>query len=77
METPILVQETNFNVQNQSVRAFSADGTKVATISLNDANVYIWDVTSGELLRTYEGHSYGVSSVTIFSRWNEGCVGII
>ena len=42
---------------------FSPDGTKVAT-AYTLKKVKLWDVTSGECLRTLEGHSYAVLSVS-------------
>ena len=55
--------------------SFSPDGTKVASGS-GDTTVKLWDVTSGECLQTLEGHSSDVYSVSFFSRWDEGCVGV-
>ena len=54
--------------------SFSPDGTKVASGS-DDKTVKLWDVTSGECLQTLEGHSECVKCV-VFSRWDEGCVGV-
>ena len=36
----------------------------------------LWHVTTGECLQTLEGHSNAVRSVSFFSRWDEGCVGV-
>ena len=42
--------------------AFSPDGKHVLSGSM-DNTIKLWDVASGQLLRTFEGHSDGVSSV--------------
>ena len=55
--------------------SFSPDGTKVASGS-RDNTVKLWDVTSGECLQTLEGHSDDVLQCVVFSRWDEGCVGV-
>ena len=55
--------------------SFSPDGTKVASGS-SDKTVKLWDVTSGECLQTLEGHSDGCDQCVVFSRWDEGCVGV-
>ena len=55
--------------------SFSPDGTKVASGS-DDKTVKLWDVTSGECLQTLEGHS-DCEQCVVFSRWDEGCVGVI
>ena len=55
--------------------SFSPDGTTVASGSY-DETVKLWDVTTGECLQTLEGHSNAVRSVSFFSRWDEGCVGV-
>ena len=53
--------------------------TKVASGS-DDATVKLWDVTSGECLQTLEAFFNCVFSsgtkVVVFSRWDEGCVGV-
>ena len=46
--------------------SFFSDGTKIA--SGYDTEVTLWEVTSGELLHTYERHSGRVQSVSFFSR---------
>ena len=55
--------------------SFSPDGTKVASGS-DDKTVKLWDVTSGECLQTLEGHSDICEQCVVFSRWDEGCVGV-
>ena len=50
-------------------------GRRLASGS-DDKTVKLWDVTSGECLQTLEGHSWNVYSVSFFSRWDEGCVGV-
>ena len=43
--------------------SFSADGSKIASGS-SDKTVKVWDVASGALLRTFEGHLKSVRSVS-------------
>ena len=42
--------------------AFSPDGTKIISSSLDD-NIKIWDANTGECLKTLEGHAWIVRSV--------------
>ena len=44
--------------------AITPDGTKVVSGS-SDKTVRIWDINTGELLKTLEGHTYNVNSVAI------------
>jgi WD40 repeat protein len=44
------------------LRPFSPDGTLLASGS-NEGTVKIWDVATGNLLRTLEGHSSLIESV--------------
>ena len=53
--------------------SFSPDGTKVASGSYREMK--LWDVTSGACLQTLE-HYYSVGQCVVFSRWDEGCVGV-
>ena len=46
--------------------AFSSDGRRVVSGS-QDHTLKLWDVASGKLIRTFEGHEEGVSAVA-FSR---------
>src|SRR5262249_29047456 len=41
--------------------AFSPDGARVVSGS-NDKSIKLWDVTTGALLRTFQGHSGWVTS---------------
>ena len=66
------LQGHSYSVRSVS---FSPDGTKVASGS-NDKTVKLWDVTSGECLQTLEGHSDYCEQCVVFSRWDEGCVGV-
>ena len=38
--------------------AFSSDGSEVLTGSLYDGTARLWDASSGDLLRTFSGHSH-------------------
>src|SRR6478752_3096775 len=42
--------------------AFSTDGTRLLSGS-EDKTLKLWDTTTGQLIRTFEGHSSGVRSV--------------
>jgi WD40 repeat protein len=42
---------------------FNADGTQMATTTSGDNQVYLWDIESAELIRTYAGHTSGVNEV--------------
>lgn len=54
-----------FQVQSSiSDLLFSADGKLLLTSSSNDPLIYAWD-ESGKLVRTYRGHSEGVTSLTL------------
>ena len=61
--------------------SFSPDGTKVASgsgdIIKGEGEVKLWDVTGnwGLPKLTLKGHSWCAECV-VFSRWDEGCVGV-
>jgi WD40 repeat protein/serine/threonine-protein kinase RIO1 len=46
-----------------SAITFSPDGTMLASAG-NDATVYIWDASTGEVLHTLQGHDYALWTVT-------------
>jgi len=43
--------------------SFLPDGTKIVSGS-SDRTIKIWDVSSGKLIKTFEGHSNSVLSVS-------------
>ena len=57
--------------------SFSPDGSKLTSGS-GDETVKLWDVTSGELLRTYEEREFLQLCWSCLSpRWVGGCAGVL
>ena len=64
LQAPTLATPTGFSLANRAMLAVSRDGRLVAAGFQNDTSVHVWDLATGERIRTLAGQAAAVTALT-------------